>query len=97
MFLELPMQWALHSRRPARLRPSQWTIPVARGQVWNVGPAYEPARTVLDDVPSTTGLMVVAAVCLTRWWTKGYYGRSCNPQASWPGAFTGKPVHRAGP
>ena len=36
------------------LLPSRRTTPVPGGQLWNVGPAHGPHRTVLDDVPTPT-------------------------------------------
>ena len=38
--------------------PSRWTTPVQCGQLWNVGPAHGPRRTVLDEVPTPTDQMV---------------------------------------
>jgi hypothetical protein len=51
--------------RPPRLLPillpSRWTTLVPPGQLWNVGPAHGPQRTLLDDVPTTTDQMLSEA------------------------------------
>ena len=36
------------------LLPSRWTATVLCGQPWNVGPAHDRQRTILDDVPTPT-------------------------------------------
>jgi hypothetical protein len=41
--------------------PSRWTRRVPCGQLWNVGPAQRPHRTVLDDVPTPTDLRVAGS------------------------------------
>jgi hypothetical protein len=65
------------------LLPSRWTTPVPGGQLWNVGPAHGPQRTVLDDLPTPTDQKVVPAVCPMGWLTGGYDGHSrTTPQAS---------------
>jgi hypothetical protein len=43
------------------LLPSRWTAPDARGQLRNIGPAYDRRRTVLDDLPTPTDLKVAGS------------------------------------
>jgi hypothetical protein len=33
-------------------------VPDARGQLWNIGPAHDHWRTVLDDLPTPTDQML---------------------------------------
>ena len=40
------------------LLPWRRITPATHGQLWNIGPAHRPHRTVLDDVPTTTDLML---------------------------------------
>src|SRR6185437_6787488 len=43
------------------LLPSRRTAPDARGQLGNIGPAYDRRRTVVDDVPAPTDQMLPEA------------------------------------
>ena len=48
------------------LLPSRSTAPDARGQHWNIGPAHDRCRTVLDDSPTPTDLKVAVWAAVQR-------------------------------
>ena len=48
--------------------------PDACGQLWDIDPAHDRRRTVLDDLPTPTDQTVMPAACPTRWSTEGYHG-----------------------
>jgi Endosomal/lysosomal potassium channel TMEM175 len=49
---------AMPPRLLPTLLPCRWTTTNTDGQSWNVGPAYSPCWTVVDNVPTTTDLKV---------------------------------------
>jgi hypothetical protein len=54
------------------------------GQIWNIDPAHDRRRTVLDDVPTPTDQKVVAPACPMRWSTESCDGHSWNGKHSLP-------------